>query len=114
MVTRPKVKIMFSGDILSIFSHISNTENLLILFLCNIWCERINWNEKKCEVTMLDFESTVPKKMATSTFTHSSLRMKTIKLLIKTEKVYKLQTYDRQCCYYKDEFPPSPPPPPQI
>ena len=109
MVTRPKVKIMFSGDILSIFSHISNTENLLILFLCNIWCERISLNEKKCEVTMLDFESTVPKKMATCTFTHSSLPMKTIKLLIKTKKVYKLQTYDRQCCYYKDEFP-SPPP----
>ena len=35
---------------------------------------------------MLDFESTVPKKMATSTFTHSSLRLKTIKLLIKTRR----------------------------
>ena len=40
MVTRPKVKIMFSGDIFSIFSHISNTENLLILLLCNIWCRK--------------------------------------------------------------------------
>ena len=40
MVTRPKVKIMFSGDILSIFSHISNTENLLMLGLCKVWCEK--------------------------------------------------------------------------
>ena len=34
MVTKPKVKIMFSDDILPIFSHISKIENLLILCLC--------------------------------------------------------------------------------